>query len=356
MIAAQANKMYKNQQIINNKGQITDQAKFNDAMIALMQEKYTGGMEKQATTLKGLWSTVTGVTKNALANMVGMTNDGTVKTGSLIDKLKTKVKQLADKFTEWQQDGTLQALADKFTQVFTIIYNVVSGFVNFVIAHKDLFAFLAVAFTGLAIGIKVAQGLSIAMKGLQIAWAVFNGTLAVTPLGWIVIGITALIAAGYLLWKNWESVKQGMANVWDGIKASFATGVNWCVDKLNWLLEKINKIPGINIPLIPKMGYRTQIDNMKSSLAVQKGIDNKFALGTNYFKGGPAIVGERGPEIVNLNKGSSVTPSDKTKNIVGNKGINVYVTIQGNVIGNNEFINQVGDVITNRIKLRLANM
>ena len=49
--------------VVNNKGQITDQAKFNEAMFALMDSKFKGGMQKQANTMKGLWSTVTGTTK-----------------------------------------------------------------------------------------------------------------------------------------------------------------------------------------------------------------------------------------------------------------------------------------------------
>lgn len=37
----------------------------------------------------------------------------------------------------------------------------------------------------------------------------------------------------------------------------------------------------------------------------------QFASGTDYFKGGTAIVGERGPEIVNLPRGSEVIPNNK---------------------------------------------
>jgi predicted CopG family antitoxin len=36
-----------------------------------------------------------------------------------------------------------------------------------------------------------------------------------------------------------------------------------------------------------------------------------FANGTNYAPGGPAVVGERGPELVNLPRGSQVIPNDR---------------------------------------------
>lgn len=42
-----------------------------------------------------------------------------------------------------------------------------------------------------------------------------------------------------------------------------------------------------------------------------------FALGTNYAPGGLALVGERGPELINLPRGSQVTPNNKLGNLVG---------------------------------------
>lgn len=45
-----------------------------------------------------------------------------------------------------------------------------------------------------------------------------------------------------------------------------------------------------------------------------------YAQGTNYHPGGMALVGEKGPEIVNLPKGSSVTPNNK----LGGVTVNIY--------------------------------
>ena len=73
-------------------------------------------MEKQAGTMKGLWSTVTGVTKSALAEMVGMSNDGSIRAGSAMERLKGSVAQLAGKLEQWQQDGTLARLGEQLDQ------------------------------------------------------------------------------------------------------------------------------------------------------------------------------------------------------------------------------------------------
>ena len=89
-IQEKAEKMFTNEQIINNQGQITNQKKFNQAMLALMEDKFAGGAAKQAQTLKGAWSTVTGTVKSALANVMGMQSDGTVRAGSAFDIIREK--------------------------------------------------------------------------------------------------------------------------------------------------------------------------------------------------------------------------------------------------------------------------
>lgn len=54
MIESQGAKM--GSQLLNNKGQITDQTAFNAALFSLMEQRYGGGMEMQAQTFKGMMS------------------------------------------------------------------------------------------------------------------------------------------------------------------------------------------------------------------------------------------------------------------------------------------------------------
>lgn len=86
-----------------------------------------------------------------------------------------------------------------------------------------------------------------------------------------------------------------------------------------------------------------------------------FANGTNYYAGGsgPVLVGEYGPELVNLPRGSSVKTNAQTqRELSGGSGttISCPVTIQGNVIGNQDFVDQVGDAISSRVTMAIANM
>lgn len=82
------------------------------------------------------------------------------------------------------------------------------------------------------------------------------------------------------------------------------------------------------------------------------------ATGTNYFRGGLTEVNEVGGEIMNLPNGTQIIPHDVSTKMASNNSNNVSVNlnISGNVVGNDEFINQVGEAITNRVQLALANM
>jgi phage-related tail protein len=56
---------------------------------------------------------------------------------------------------------------------------------------------------------------------------------------------------------------------------------------------------------------------IKATLAKQT---QGYALGTNFAPGGLALVGERGPELVNLPRGSQVHPNHKMHNMAGGGG------------------------------------
>jgi len=58
---------------------------------------------------------------------------------------------------------------------------------------------------------------------------------------------------------------------------------------------------------------------------------NAFAVGTRYAPGGMALVGERGPEMINLPRGSQVIPAAQTSQMMGGIGgaIEVFGMLRG---------------------------
>jgi methyl-accepting chemotaxis protein len=191
-----------------------------------------------------------------------------------------------------------------------------------------------------------------------------NASMLANPLTWVAIAIGVLIGLGVLLYKNWDVIKVKAFALWEGVKAAFAPigqffsgifsgvkegfrgfinfiigGINKFTSKLSWIPEKLSTVPGFGwaanfvIPQIPS-----------------------FALGTQYFTGGIARINEKGGEIVDLPNGSKVIPADKSQKMISGGGFTVNVNISGNVIGNDAFADELGEIIVGKVKLAMANM
>lgn len=332
-ITEKANEMFAGSVVVNNKGQIEDLEKFNQALVELMNTRFSGGMEKQATTVRGLWSTVTGVTKNALANIVGMQNDGTIKSGSLMELMKNKVKSLADQLQKWQTDGTIDRLSQKATLMFKTALSFLTKIYSFCVKYQDWIVFIG-AFIVAATGVvKVITILKTVMTGINLVMMIFNGTLALCPLTWVVIAIAAVIAAGVLLIKNWDKVKESVQKLWEKIKEIW--------DKIKNLFKS------------PLKGFVNLIQNNTTKDERPKQRNGRNALGTSYWRGGRTSINERGGEIIDLPSGSRVIPADKSKAITNNNGgntVNIYVNASGK--SSDEIMNE----IVPKLKLALENI
>jgi phage-related protein len=87
-IVAQANKMF-DEEVVNASGQITNQKKFNEALFALMEERYQGGMALQSKTFNGMISNV----KDAMGTM------GRELSRPLFEKLKSGLQSVVPVMT-----------------------------------------------------------------------------------------------------------------------------------------------------------------------------------------------------------------------------------------------------------------
>lgn len=227
MILAESNKKYGEGVVFNAKGQVIDQAKLMDVVQELMQEKFKGGAEKLAGTTKGLWSTITGITKSSLAKIIGMQEDGTIKAGSILEKVKEKVKQVGDKFQEMQDNGTFERIGETAGKVFDTIYNSLVKVSDFLSNNKETIGFILSLAAGFIIALKAVTIFSGVLKGFQIVWALLNGTIALSPVGWVIIGITLLAGAFYLLWTKSETFRQMVGQLWEKIKELGSNLMNW---------------------------------------------------------------------------------------------------------------------------------
>ena len=92
-----------------------------------------------------------------------------------------------------------------------------------------------------------------------------------------------------------------------GLEAGFYGGVPGVVDYLKAELMRA-LLDGVSKTLanaVADAGSGADSSWVKTAVSLLTG---SFATGTNYAPGGMAMVGERGPELVNLPRGSTVTP------------------------------------------------
>lgn len=123
-----------------------------------------------------------------------------------------------------------------------------------------------------------------------------------------------------------ESMKNKIANVWEKVKGVIKTPLNAIISTINSFIEKLNglKIPdwvpvvggkGINIPKIPML-----------------------AKGSDFFSGGYAVVGEQGPELVQLPRGSKVYPNGETMGMLGDS---ISINIQNMTVHDETDIHKI---------------
>lgn len=199
----------------------------------------------------------------------------------------------------------------------------------------------------------VAAGATAVLTAAQ--WAL-NAAFVATPIGWVVLGLAAIVAAGVALYKNWDTVKAKAGELWAKVKTVFGgvrdtiTGAFDAAKKkvkgfFSWLDDKIS-----SIPLLGDI-----YSGGKSALSWIGGKISGHAMGTPYFSGGLTRVNERGGEIMRLPSGTQIIPHDVSVKAAGGRGVTVNVTIQGNVIGNREYAEEMGDYVARRVLAACGN-
>lgn len=330
------------------------------------------------------------------------------------DEKFAQTLQKAGDAVQWCRDNsdtliaTLKVLAGMWAVKKVLDFN--SGLTNSISTIGGAVTTL-LTMTGVLGGQAAATGTAtVAQTGL-------NAAMAANPIGAVILAIEALIAVGVLLYKNWDTIKAGAQSLWNKfkdvsirigtafsgafnkVKNAAKTALEWVGDKLSWLNNKIESIPilgslykgakGVlgdaiewvdNATTGNRSGTSTGTTQTKtsskttttagpvktttsttttipkptpSSLLSLPGLGK--ATGTPYWRGGLTRVNERGGEIMNLPSGTQIIPHDVSVKAAGGRSVTVNVNIQGNVIGNREFTEQVGSYVGRKVLAALGN-
>ena len=220
-ILLESNKRYGEGVVFNNKGQVLDQAKLMDTVQSMMQQKFGGGAEKLANTTKGMLSTISGITKSTMSQILGVMEDGTIKQGSLMDKVRGKIKQVGDALQKWQEDGTVKRIADDFTQGFTKIWNALKKTYEFIKEHETVIKFIIKTALAYMVLIKAVLGVIKVVKTVKDIFSIISG-LALSP--WIlgvVLALAILIPIGVAVYENWDKIKEMAGKLKNKISSAF---------------------------------------------------------------------------------------------------------------------------------------
>ena len=253
----------------------------------------------------------------------------------------------------------------------------------------------------------VAQtGLNTAMAANPIG-AVILAIEALIAVGVLLYKNWDTIKAGaQSLWNKFKDVSIRIGNAFSGafnkVKNAAKTALEWVGDKLSWLNDKIESIPILGSlykgakgvlgdaiewvdnattgnrsgtstgttqtttrskttttagPVKTTTSTTTTIPKpTPSSLLSLPGLPGLGkATGTPYWRGGYTRVNERGGEIMNLPSGTQIIPHDVSVKAAGGRSVTVNVNIQGNVIGNREYTEQVGEYVGRKVLAALGN-
>ena len=145
MVIDKANSMYGKNKIFKKSGELQkgkDARRIRKLLKHLCSPNLTVELKSCLKQSEGLWSTITGVTSDSLAKIFG-TENGLIKSGSALDILKQKLEELANTLTKWQQDGTLDRMAEQFTVAMTQAIDAVTNLFNFIREHQKTIKIVA---------------------------------------------------------------------------------------------------------------------------------------------------------------------------------------------------------------------
>ena len=303
------------------------------------------------------------IAKNSLARLFGVQEDGSIRAGSALAWLNDRAESVLAKFQEWSQDGTMDALAQKLDQGLARAGEMAGNAFQWVLDHGDTIKRWVVGLgTALAL-VKVAQfasGVMNAIKTVKLFATTVGTIVAANP---VVLAIVAAIAAISLLVANWDKVKAKAGELWDGIKTVFGGIKDSIVGAFNsakeavgsffsWIGDKLSALDGA-IESVPVIGSIYRGIKGAGSWVIDKVTGH--ATGTSYFPGGWTRVNERGGEIMRLPGGTQIIPHDVSRRMAGGTTVQVYVTVQGNVIGNQAYAESLGETIAQKLLRALRN-
>lgn len=111
------------------------------------------------------------------------------------------------------------------------VANLVGGFDNLMVGVAALIGGKFLLSLGASVWALLKLGGSFSLLAIKWlpsvigAFKAFSLALLTTPIGWIILGITALAGAAYLIYRNWDGIAEWFSGMWDRVVAFFDRGI-----------------------------------------------------------------------------------------------------------------------------------
>ena len=290
-----------------------------------LEEMYAGGADKLSSTSGGLFSTIKGSLTGAWADAGLKTNE---KVKPVMQEIIKGIESMQPTF-EALQIGLANGVGRAITWIKEQLPTIQPIFSNIFNAVKTT-ATTVVPIIGQAL---VALG-PVFTGILSIASFTMQGIAGVVKAVGPVVGniINALKPVFKNVGSSLESMGKIFKSVFDGIKNVVEKAYNF----VKPLIDGIgNAVSGISGAVSSGLGW----------------IANKIggnATGTKYWRGGLSVVGEHGPELVQMPSGSKVYTNTETNSILNSDKQGRQSTNTGTTVDSSITIAKIADTIVVR--------
>lgn len=231
-----------------------------------------------------------------------------------LNDLIKKLNEELPKVIDWVTNTGIPFLKKAFDELWPVVKTVFGWISDLIkLMSENMWVFWGVVTVFVAI--KTAMLLQGALEaftaviaGAKLAYIGLQALVGV-PLTVAIVTAPALLALGYLIQKAQE-LKGALDSASKAADQNYQSAGK--LEKAQW--TKMLNDP--NSSAQAKANAARALGNLKAE---------GFATGTNYASGGMAMVGEQGPELINLPRGSQVVPNNKVGGGTNNFTVNIGV-------------------------------
>ena len=144
------------------------------------------------------------------------------------------------------------------------------------------------------------------------------------------------------LGDTWDGIKTTAGTAWEGVKNAVLSPIETAKNTISDIITDIkNAFANMSItipkPKLPHVSVDWRSIGVGDAKVKIPDFNLKwYARGTNFHPGGWAVVGEQGPELLNLPRGSQVVPNNKMGTVGG-----LTIKVENMVVRNDQDISKI---------------